>query len=524
MKCYNCGMDLNENDFCTACGADVYIYKKIVRLSNEFYNEGLAKAKVRDLSGAAESLRQSLKCYKYNTDARNLLGLVYFEMGDAVEALSEWVLSKNFQPKKNIADDFMDSVQNNPSKWDNIRQTIRKYNQALDYCRQDSLDLAIIQLKSLLKANPNMIRAYQLLTLLYINSEQWDKAAKAVNRAKKIDANNTMLLSYENEIEEALRRRDELDPEAAAKRKKKQKNQNRDVIEYTSGNETIIQPLNHPERAAGVTTVFNIFIGLVIGLCIMWYLVLPAKVKSAQKEANDNVVEVSNQLTEKSAGMDELQKRIDALEDENSVLMSQIGGLTGENSPMQAADALMNAARAYINDPEDSISVAESLEAIDSEFLEGDVSSEAFKNLYRYLYETTGKTAADQYLKKGLKSLEDNNYADAIEQLARAYQMDDTSAEALFNLAEAYRKSGEKDRASEVYLQVISNFGDTDFAKDAKKYVEKDDNAGEEANGNGQEPEQPTETIIPNVTVPTPTEEVNEMPAATDLVIGAGAQ
>ena len=53
--------------------------------SNEYYNDALAKASVRDLSGAIESLKTSLKFNKLNIDARNLLGLIYFEMGEVVE-------------------------------------------------------------------------------------------------------------------------------------------------------------------------------------------------------------------------------------------------------------------------------------------------------------------------------------------------------------------------------------------------------------------------------------------------------
>ena len=67
-------------------------YNKIIRLSNTLYNVGLEKAKVRDLSGAADSLRKSLRFNKANTQARNLLGLVYLEMGETVDALSEWVI------------------------------------------------------------------------------------------------------------------------------------------------------------------------------------------------------------------------------------------------------------------------------------------------------------------------------------------------------------------------------------------------------------------------------------------------
>ena len=124
MFCYNCGCNLSEHDFCTACGADVSLYKKIMHVSNMYYNEGLERAGVRDLSGAINSLRQSLKFNKNNIEARNLLGLVYFEMGEVVAALSEWVISKNLRPDKNIADDYIDMIQSNASRLDTMNQTI----------------------------------------------------------------------------------------------------------------------------------------------------------------------------------------------------------------------------------------------------------------------------------------------------------------------------------------------------------------------------------------------------------------
>ena len=75
MFCYHCGCHLSEHDFCTACGADVSLYKKIMYVSNRFYNEGLEKAGVRDLTGAINSLRQSLK---FNKNKLNSLTQLYF--------------------------------------------------------------------------------------------------------------------------------------------------------------------------------------------------------------------------------------------------------------------------------------------------------------------------------------------------------------------------------------------------------------------------------------------------------------
>ena len=61
MRCYNCGCNLTEHNFCTNCKVDVTKYKLVVSASNLFYNDGLEKARVRDLSGAVASLRQCLK-------------------------------------------------------------------------------------------------------------------------------------------------------------------------------------------------------------------------------------------------------------------------------------------------------------------------------------------------------------------------------------------------------------------------------------------------------------------------------
>ena len=134
MFCYNCGCRLSEHDFCTSCGADVSLYKKVIHVSNMYYNEGLERAGVRDLTGAVISLRQSLKFDKTNIKARNLLGLVYFEMGEVVSALNEWVISKNMSPEKNIADEYIEKIQSNSTRLESINQTIKKFNRALSLC------------------------------------------------------------------------------------------------------------------------------------------------------------------------------------------------------------------------------------------------------------------------------------------------------------------------------------------------------------------------------------------------------
>ena len=165
-------------------------YNKIIRVSNALYNDGLERAKVRDLSGAIQSLRKSLQYYKANTQARNLLGLIYYEMGEVADALSEWVFSRSLEPKGNPAEKYLEEIQSNRSQLNAVNQTIKKYNQALLYCQQDSKDLAIIQLKKVLSMNPGLVKGYQLLALLYMEEGKYELARKELWAAAEIDTNN----------------------------------------------------------------------------------------------------------------------------------------------------------------------------------------------------------------------------------------------------------------------------------------------------------------------------------------------
>ena len=58
MNCMNCGAFLTDRDldYCPNCGYNVLIQKKVDYLSKVFYNQGLEKASIRDLSGAIACL------------------------------------------------------------------------------------------------------------------------------------------------------------------------------------------------------------------------------------------------------------------------------------------------------------------------------------------------------------------------------------------------------------------------------------------------------------------------------------
>ena len=457
MFCYNCGCLLSEKDFCTGCGADVGLYKKIMYVANRFYNDGLEKAQVRDLSGAVTSLRQCLKLNKDHIDARNLLGLVYFERGEVVAALSEWIMSKNTRSEKNIADDYIEMLQNNPGRLDTYKQTIKKYNMALMYCQQDGQDLAVIQLKKVISMNPKFVQARQLLALLYMNSQEWEKAKQELERALRIDANNTITLRYLKEVEEMMPTEEE-----HTKRR-------REAVVYQSGNETVIQPVGKKE-AAGFQTVLNIVIGIALGVGVAWFLLLPSQIQEVNSQANEKYKKVSEQLDAKTVEVNELTTQIAQLTEEKADLTNSLSAAQEANAAIEANTDLIEAALMYMNKTQDELVIADALELIDQEYLANE-ASESFRNLYNAIKEGIGAVVARESYSVGYDAFRTEDYDTAITHLARAYDYNPKNGEALYNLGNAYNKKGETEKAVEIYEQVIELFPNTEKARKSATYI-----------------------------------------------------
>lgn len=190
MLCYQCGSPLGSGRYCLRCGADVSMYRKIARLSNRYYNRGLERARLRDLSGAVDALSRSLQIDKRNIQARNLLGLVLYEMGETVDALCEWVISTNYQPEDNLASEYVQHLQDQRLELDAANQGIRKFNVALDHAYHGNEDLALLQLQYVLQQHPTMLKAHELKALLHVSEGDRVKAEREARYVLKVDREN----------------------------------------------------------------------------------------------------------------------------------------------------------------------------------------------------------------------------------------------------------------------------------------------------------------------------------------------
>lgn len=452
MICYRCGGDAGRNDICPHCNADIKIFQKVERASNSYYNDGLQKAQVRNLSGAIISLRQALKLYKYNTQARNLLGLVYYEMGEVVDALSEWVISANYKPEDNLAINYLREIKENRSQLDAVNQTIKKYNQALLYCRQDSRDLAIIQLKKVLSLNPKLVKGHQLLALLYMQEKQPEKAKRALRDAGRIDTDNTTTLRYLKEVNRQLKEKG-----------KDNKPKNDDLISYQSGNETIIMPKRFRESSLGGTLGY-ILIGLIVGVAATVFLIVPGVKSKIKEDAKNSLLDANDTISNNAITISDLERQIEDLQDQIDESESKD---SEEAAKTAAYEDLLNAYVAYTS--EDTVSAGSYLEKIDSSMLSGQALE-----TYNTINDSVSATYLEDLYNEAYGYYTAYDYENAVKSFQKIVDQDESyrDGSAAYYLAQSYRKLEKMDDAKKYYQYILDNYPGTEKANTAANYVD----------------------------------------------------
>ncbi len=306
MLCYLCGNTVEVGLSCPHCGANLSLYRRILMKADAYYNQGLERAQVRDLTGAIESLQLALRYNKYHSSARALLGLVYFELGEVVPAFSQWVIAQNLDPDDTLSAGYLDRVQNTPGLLDKLDTMSRKYNQALQYCRQGSQDLAVIQLRKVVNTHPNFVKARQLLALLYIDSDKLSDARKELVAAGRIDVRNTLTLRYSQEVRQLLR-------EQSKSRKPKKELEDLTVLQEPTTYRPSIGTKFLDVLDASRSSMLTLLMGVTLGVLTCFFLVIPTIRQSAQEEAADSIVTMSNELSATRTQVSSLEEELEEL-------------------------------------------------------------------------------------------------------------------------------------------------------------------------------------------------------------------
>lgn len=449
--CPKCARPLNAEDYCSHCNLNVGVYKKIKDNSKILYNQGLQKANIRDLSGAIDLLNRSLHLDKHNSNARNLLGLIYFEIGETVSALQQWVVSKNLKPQDNEAIYYLNQVQDNQSYLDKLNTAIKKYNQSLSYIEQGSIDLAIIQLKKVTSLNPKYVKAYGLLALCYIREGHLDKAQKVLKKVLAIDKSNYIARKYLDDMQADTTISDD-----------------QDYVKYEDKKSVGMFPKPMKTKANNALFQFvAMAIGVVIGVAIMALMVMPARIDLRESEINTLTADLSKAESALVSTTEENQNLANALK----ALQSKDDQLTQEQEAnvkmLNETTKMVNAINLYMAD--DLSGAAEGLFLVDDALLSAELSS-----IYSGLKETVFPTVAEKAYNDGYRAYNRGAFDEGIVYLETSFkyvQDANYSDNALYYLARCHYKKDDKSKALPIFQKLLAEYPDSGNTNDAQYFV-----------------------------------------------------
>jgi tetratricopeptide (TPR) repeat protein len=431
-------------------------YERRIRvIANSYYNMGLEKAKLRDLTGSADCLKKCLHFNKYMTDARNLLGLIYYEVGEVGDALVQWVISKNLQSEDNRADYYLEVIQKKKGTMDLERRAVRRFNQALAYVKSESEDLAILQLNKAVEDKPNYVKAQLLFALLYIVREDYQKAGKAVNKVLQIDHNHPKALYYKSIMKETgTRVKPEREPE-----KRKLKN----VVSHRQmQDDDVIIPPSYKENTRD-QAVLNILAGLLLGAAVVFFMVMPANTKSINDNHNKEMLKYSEQLSQANQKADLLTGQLNSLESEKKTAEDSLASLTNNSDSVLAQyQSVIGILQAYKKDD------FPSAVKIYADLNPGLIASADVQAIIVEIKKDMAQKGCPILESLGDKAMEAGDSQSALNYYAKCIELKPDSWQAKFKTAVIYKGMDQKDQANGLFSDIINNSKDETLSAKAK--------------------------------------------------------
>ena len=440
------------------------VFERCDRAANSCYNRGLRLAKQRDLSGAVPYLKRALELNKNLIEARNLLGLIFYEMGEVGDALVQWVISIDLRTENNRAVFYLDDVRRRGGQLESFAAMIERYNVALDAAQRGNYDLAIHQLARIVAQHPNYVRAGLLLSLLYIEAGDYKRADHYLRLVRKTDRMNQTAVRYADAAEQEKRRiqkkqdkpREEID------------NGSRTYSHREMSDDEVLIPSTYRE-STGWQTALNIGIGLLIGAAAIVFLYMPTKRAELNSQHNAEIRELNRKLASANSAVRDSEQNHSSAEEEKNALQAEVDMLTdGANSKISQYQKLVGIVNDIRNN--DFARAAELYATLDVSQLTDidDGSGVSVTEIYQSI---AGRMNSEGYLSlysRAEVQYQAGNYRGAIDLYDKSLAINPNYAPALFRKAMAYKELGDNDTANSFFEEVGTRFPGTELARQAE--------------------------------------------------------
>ena len=416
-------------------------------------------AKNSDMSGAIDCLVKSLTFNKDNMSARNLLGLVFYETGRIGDALKHWRVSVSQREGGNPAEGYIQQLLQNSRQLVRLNDAINMYNTALEYVRQKSDDMAIIQLKKAADINPCFVDALNLLSLSYMIQGENEKASGVIEKTLAVDIHNPLAIHYYQLIHADKARPLPARPvkSAAAALPRPTKAPVAPVVK---------KPPVEPgfSRSFPIVGVISFIIGALSAFAILYILIMPERIAVKDKQ-------IETLQNESSARIQTLQGQLDAAGATNSQLTDSVKSWSDKYAALETQTAL--------NDKTNRIAEAERLmanglyqEAVDAAagVDKTDLPSDLEDRLQNIMT-TSYPKLVEKYYNEGVTLYKAAKYDDARDQFDNALKFvktgDDLGDDVLYYLGRIAVRQNDNDNARKYFQKILDEYPDGNEAANA---------------------------------------------------------
>ena len=437
--------------------------RRLEQISNGYYNLGLSLAKERNLSSALNALSISLGLNKKNTDARNLYGLIQFEMGEETKALISWVISININPINNPAQNYLQKLRNKSAYLEKSQDAISKYNKAISQIKTVNYDMARITLKQAVDIRPHFVKAMLALALLDIREGKSSEAKKLLDNVLSIDRFNTKAITYLEEMKPLTEKKDRKEKlSVIGSPVKKEK-----TVENANNGMPVTEIY---KNYSGMFTAINVGIGLIVGACAMVFLYMPTMKVSLNNAHNKEIVAISQQLNDVNLAMEGLKSENESLNEQVNKL-TEVNNTSTENMNYKLLQYVYFLGLIKEYNTKNYTRAAEIFSNLDVGQLT-DVDNGLGISVTGTFAEMAPKMR-DEGPKLLLKVADGLNrsgdFAGAIGYYDAALRISPDYVEAKYKKALAYKTMGDVDTANNLFTEIITNYPDDRFANESKK-------------------------------------------------------
>lgn len=421
------------------------------QISNRLYNLALNHAMGRDLFTATLLLKKSLRFNNKNANARNLLGLIFFEEGAVTEAIVEWLISRELvHTDFNVANEYLKKVQND-EKLNDYFESIKLYNAAIDDIGFERNDLAMLKLYKAVEHNDHNVKAMMLLSTLLLQIKDHIKAGHYLLKCQKIDNGNKFVNDHMDYVLKNTSKNEV----------KEKKIQNVYSIKKLDTDDSVL-PRKYIKLSENQKVIF-ILIGIIIGA--LFYALVFSPGNSSSSYANDkeviryaNLVNDQNKVirdltienNELKTNYNDASVKLRAYEEQNRLFTSQYEAL---NSIITDFDNgyISRAAKTFVELDRDAI------------------TDEALVLLLNQARSRIEGIGAKRLTELGTENWNSGNKTAAISYYQLSLSVNPDDPETMFLLARLYQSLDRNGEANPLFDKIIALHPESSYARRSRE-------------------------------------------------------